>query len=46
MPRGENGSLGGKLGAIVRNMDEDEFFRVDFTSLINNGAELNKLKYC
>ncbi|KAL1597347.1 hypothetical protein SLS60_008931 [Paraconiothyrium brasiliense] len=46
MPNSENESLGGKLSGIVRNMNEDDFFRVDFTSLINNGADQTKLKYC
>jgi hypothetical protein len=46
MPNSENESLGGKLGGIVRNMNEDDYFRVDFTSLIGNGADLNKLHYC
>jgi hypothetical protein len=45
MPSGENGSIGGKLGAIVRNqgMVRDDFFDVEFDI---TGADQSKLQYC
>jgi hypothetical protein len=45
MPSGENGSIGGKLGAIVKNqnMVRDDFFDVEFDI---TGADQSKLKFC
>jgi hypothetical protein len=45
MPSGENESIGGKLGAIVKNqrMVRDDYFDVEFDI---TGADQTKLKFC
>jgi hypothetical protein len=45
MPSGENGSIGGKLGAIVKNQNivRNDFFDVEFNI---TGVDQSKLKFC